>query len=201
VHETAEVSPQASIGAGTRIWHQAQVRQGACIGRECNLGKNVYVDFDVQIGDRVKVQNNASVYHGATIEDGVFIGPHVCLTNDKRPRAVNPDGSLQGEDDWETGRILIRYGAALGAGTIVVTGVTVGIFAMTGAGAVVTRDVPDYGLVVGNPAHLLAYVCPRGHRCAAPAADPASLRCETCGWQRSTYVLPHRQDKREGSTT
>lgn len=184
IEDSAVVSPRAVIGEGTRIWHFAQIRERARIGQDCNIGKSAYVDADVQIGNRVKVQNNASLYHGAIIEDGVFIGPHVCLTNDKRPRAINLDGSLQGEDDWETGHILIRYGAALGAGTIVVTGVTIGTFSLTGAGAVVTRDVPDYGLVVGNPARLIGYVCPRNHRCGGPEADPAALVCKVCGWQR-----------------
>lgn len=185
VVDTAQIAPDAVIGDGTRIWHYVQVREGARIGRQCTLGKNAYVDFEVYIGDRVKIQNNALLYHGAIIEDGVFIGPQVCLTNDKRPRALNADGSLQQEDDWETGRILVRRGAALGAGTIVVTGVTIGTYAMTGAGAVVTKDVPDYGLVVGNPARLLGYVCPSGHRCGDAGTDPATLSCDTCGWRRS----------------
>jgi UDP-2-acetamido-3-amino-2,3-dideoxy-glucuronate N-acetyltransferase len=189
-HATAHVSALSTIGAGTCIWHQAQIRERAHVGRECNLGKNVYIDCDVRLGDRVKVQNNASLYRGAVIEDGVFIGPHVCLTNDKFPRAISPEGSLQGEDDWETGRILVRRGASLGAGTIVVTGLTIGIFALTGAGAVVTRDVPDYGLVVGNPARLIGYVCPRNHRCGGPEADPAHLVCKTCGWQRENDCRP-----------
>ncbi len=110
IHPTADVSPRALIGEGTSIWHQCQVREGAHIGEQCIVGKNVYVDFDVQIGNRVKIQNNCSVYHGATLEDGVFLGPHVVLTNDLFPRAINPDGSLKGNDDWEVGpiRVVLR---------------------------------------------------------------------------------------------
>ena len=159
IHPTADVSPKAMLGAGTRVWHEAQVREGAVIGSNCILGKGVYIDFGVQIGDNVKIQNRASVYHGVTLESGVFVGPHVIFTNDKRPRAVNPDGSPKSDTDWELGLILVREGASLGAGSIIVTGVTIGRYAMVGAGAVVTRDVPDQGLVYGNPARLVGYVC------------------------------------------
>lgn len=178
IHPTAEVSAQAQIGEGTRIWHHAQVREGARIGRNCIIGKNVYVDFGVTIGDNVKIQNNASLYHGVTVEDGVFIGPHVCLTNDKIPRAINPDGSLKSGADWEAGRILLRYGCSLGAGAVVVTGVTIGRWAMVGAGAVVTRDVPDHGLVVGNPARLVGYVCVCGRRLVPLEGN--RMRCPVC---------------------
>jgi acetyltransferase-like isoleucine patch superfamily enzyme len=164
IHPTAEVSPKATLGPGTRVWHQAQVREGAVLGRNCILGKGVYIDFGVQIGDNVKIQNGVSVYHGVTLENGVFVGPHMIFTNDKAPRAINPDGSLKGDADWELGRIVVKEGAALGAGCIIVTGVTIGRWAMVGAGAVVTRDVPDYGLVYGNPARLAGYVCPCGGR-------------------------------------
>lgn len=164
IHATAEVSSLATIGEGTKIWHQAQVRERAHIGRCCIIGKGVYIDFDVVIGDRVKIQNGASIYHGVTIEDGVFIGPHACLTNDKLPRAITPDGQLKRDTDWDVGKILIQYGASIGAGAIILPGVTVGRFAMIGAGAVVTRDVVPHGLVIGNPARLVGLVCACGHR-------------------------------------
>ncbi len=178
IHPTADVSPKAQIGEGTSIWHHSQIREGATIGRECIIGKNVYVDFDVPIGDRVKIQNNCSVYHGATLEDGVFLGPHVVLTNDLYPRAINPDGTLKGNDDWDVGPIRICYGAAVGARAVILPGVTIGRFAMIGAGAVVTRDVPAHGLVIGVPARLIGYVC----ACGRPlvAAD-GGLRCVRCG--------------------
>jgi len=110
IHDTAETSAKAILGSGTRVWHQAQVREGAQIGCNCIVGKGVYIDFDVCIGDNVKIQNYASIYHGAAVEDGVFIGPYACLTNDKRPRAITPDGQLKGGDDWEVGPIYIKYG-------------------------------------------------------------------------------------------
>ncbi len=187
IHPTAEVSPRAVIGEGTSIWHQCQVREGAHLGEQCIIGKNVYIDFDVQIGSRVKIQNNCSVYHGATLEDGVFLGPHVVLTNDLYPRAINPDGTLKGNDDWEVGPIRVCYGASIGARSVLLPGVTIGRFALVGAGSVVTRDVPDYGLVVGAPARLIGYVCACGHRLAPVEGQIDALRCAHCA---ATYHNP-----------
>jgi acetyltransferase-like isoleucine patch superfamily enzyme len=169
IHPTAEVSPKAQIGEGTKIWHQAQVREGARLGANCIVGKGVYIDFDVVIGNNVKIQNGASIYHGVTLEDGAFIGPHTCLTNDKTPRAITPAGDLKRDADWEVGKILVKYGASVGAGAVVLPQVIIGRFALVGAGAVVTRDVPDYGLVYGNPARLHGFVCPCGEKLAAVA--------------------------------
>jgi len=178
IHPTADVSPLAVIGPGTRIWHQVQVRERACIGENCIVGKGVYIDFDVSIGSNVKIQNGVYVYHGVTIEDGVFLGPGVILTNDKFPRAINPDGSLKADADWEVSPILIRRGASIGASAVVLPGVTVGEFAMVGSGAVVTRDVPAHGLIYGNPACLHGYVC----RCGRPLAERENnqWKCEVC---------------------
>ena len=177
IHVTAEVSEQAEIGAGSSIWHQAQVRERAKIGRNCILGKGVYVDFDVTLGDNCKLQNGVWVYHPAEVGDGVFLGPGVIVTNDKRPRAVNMDMSLKSDADWELSPVKIGSGAAVGAGAILLPGVTVGVWAMVGAGAVVTRDVPDYGLVIGNPARLIGYVCPCGRRLMPADSDPTLLTC------------------------
>ena len=178
IHPTAEVSAQAELGAGTRIWHHAQVREGVRLGNQCIVGKGTYIDFDVDIGSNVKIQNYALLYHGATVEDGVFIGPRVCLTNDKLPRAITPDGELKGTDDWEVGPTVVRYGASLGAGALVLPGVTIGAFATVGAGAVVTRAVPDFGLVVGQPARLIGYVCRCGQNLTQ--AENGSYWCTVC---------------------
>jgi acetyltransferase-like isoleucine patch superfamily enzyme len=159
IHPSADVSPQATLGPGTRVWHQAQVRERASLGANCIVGKGAYIDFDVQIGSNVKIQNGVYVYHGASLQDGVFLGPGVILTNDKLPRAINPDGSLKGDADWQVSPTLIQRGAAIGAGSVVLPGVTVGEFALVGAGSVVTRDVPAHGLVYGNPARLHGYAC------------------------------------------
>ena len=178
IHPTADVSANATIGSGTRIWHQVQIREGVCLGTDCIIGKGAYIDFDVQIGSRVKIQNYALIYHGATLEDGVFVGPHACLTNDRLPRAITPTGDLKGDADWEVGRTLVRYGASIGAGAIVLPGVTIGRHALVGAGAVVTHNVPDHALVFGQPARLMGYVCRCGRIMEQRSA--AGFWCETC---------------------
>lgn len=165
IHPTADVSPLASIGDGTKVWSLCQIRDGARLGANCIIGRNCFVDVHVAIGDNVKVQNNCSIYEGVTIEDGVFIGPHVTFTNDLYPRAINPDGSLKSADDWVLGRTRVCYGAALGARTVVVTGTTIGRWAMVGSGTVVTRDVPDHALVVGSPGRVIGWVSANGVRC------------------------------------
>jgi len=159
IHPTAEVSALAQVGAGTRIWAQAQVREYAIIGERCNVGKGVYVDTHVRVGSNVKIQNNVSLFEGVTVDDGVFIGPHVCFTNDMFPRAITLDGTLKGAQDWEISTTHVGYGASLGAGTVVRCGITIGRFALVGAGSVVTRDVAPHALVVGNPARPRGYVC------------------------------------------
>lgn len=164
IHQTADVSQEANIGENVRVWHQAQVREGAIIGDNCIIAKNVYIDKNVEIGDNCKIQNNSSVYHGTKLENGVFIGPHCILTNDKNPRAVNIDGQQKNDNDWEEGKILVKKGASLGAGVIVLPNITLGKYALIGAGSVVTKDVPDYGLVYGNPAKLAGYVCKCGKK-------------------------------------
>lgn len=184
IHPTAEVSENATIGEGTSIWHHCQIRPGARLGKNCILGKGVYVDSDVVIGDNVKIQNYVSVYHGVTVEDGVFIGPHVCFTNDMLPRAINPDGTLKSADDWVVSTTVIRRGASLGANSTIRCGIVIGEWAMIGSGTVVTRDVPDYGLVYGNPGRLRGFACPCGELLkpdqAQAAGDHFTLTCEKC---------------------
>jgi acetyltransferase-like isoleucine patch superfamily enzyme len=124
----------------------------------------VYVDTGVQIGNRAKIQNNVSLFAGVTIEDGVFLGPHVCFTNDLVPRAINPDGSIKGAEDWHIDSTLVKKGAAIGANSTIVCGVTIGEWAMVGAGSVVTKSVPAYALVYGCPARVMGWVTPRGER-------------------------------------
>lgn len=173
IHPSAEVSDLAEIGPGTRIWNHCQVRENARLGRGCVLSKDVYVDAGVEIGDYCKIQNGISVYHGVTLEAGVFCGPHMVFTNDRNPRAINPDGSLKSAADWSLSETRVRRGASIGAGAIIVCGVTIGQWAMVGAGAVVTRDVPDYGLVYGNPARLRGFVSPHGAKMILAARQPA----------------------------
>lgn len=164
VHKTAEVSNKVQIGEGTSIWNEAQIREGAKVGKNCIISKGVYIDKNVIIGNNIKIQNYSCIYHGSKIEDGVFIGPHVILTNDKHPRAINPDYSLKSDKDWEEGKILVKKGASIGANAVILPGTEIGEWALIGAGSVVTKNVPDYGLVFGNPAILKGFVCKCGKR-------------------------------------
>src|SRR5919197_3119547 len=162
VHETADVSPEATLGDGCRVWRQVHIREHAQLGPGCKIGEGVYIGQGVRLGANCKVQNQALLYEGVELEDGVFVGPQVCFTYDFLPRAVNPDGSLKSAEDWHVSRTRVREGASLGAQSVVVTGVTIGRWALVGAGTLVTRDVPDHALVFGNPARVRGWVC----RCA-----------------------------------
>lgn len=158
IHPTAEVSKQTKIGQGTSVWHQAQVREGARIGQNCIIGKGVYIDKGVKIGNNCKLENYSCIFRGATIKDGVFVGPGAFVLNDKYPRAITPGGKLKFDSDWEERQTFIGNGAAIGAGAIVLPGIKINEFALVGAGAVVTKDVPPYTLVCGNPAKIAGKV-------------------------------------------
>ena len=173
IHATADLEADVSVGAGTSIWHRSQIRDGARIGAECVIGRDVFIDEGVRLGDRVKVQNLALVYHGVTVEDGVFIGPNAILTNDRYPRAITATGELARADDWTVSPITLRYGCSIGAGAVVVAGIDVGRFATIGAGSVVTRPVPDHALAVGSPARRIGWVCACGQRLVGDDGSPA----------------------------
>lgn len=188
IHPAAEVSPGASIGANTRVWHQAQIREGAIVGAGCIVGKGVYIDEGVVIGDNCKLENGVFVYRPAILEDGVFLGPGVIVTNDRIPRAITPDGVIKDADGWTASGATIRHGGAVGAGSILLPGVELGRWSMVGAGAVVTVNVPDHGLVVGNPARLIGHVCACGARLdgdpsAAPQLSASCGRITSAGIQ------------------
>ena len=175
----ALVDDDVVIGAGTRVWAHAQVRSGARIGAECVIGAGATVDTGVTIGDRCKVQNAALLYSGVRLGDGVFVGPAAVLTNDRLPRAVNPDGAARARGDWTLSGIVVEDGASIGANATVVAGVRIGAWSMVAAGAVVTRDVPAHALVAGVPARRIAWVCACGQR----AADESEgeIVCAACG--------------------
>lgn len=183
IHKTAEVEEGSQIGENTSIWHFAHIRKGAKIGKNCSLGKSVYIDHDVIIGNNVKIQNNVSIYYKATLEDGVFIGPHVCFTNDNLPRAINPDGSLKSggtnATDWEIEETIVKRGASIGANSTILSGLEIGEFALVGAGSVVTKNIPRHGLVYGVPAKLMGYVC----KCGKKLGDTyfkGKIKCPNC---------------------
>ena len=151
VPTTSIVDETAVIGEGTRIWNFVHVREKAEIGKDCILGDYVYVGRGVKIGNKVKLQNRATVYEGATIGDNVFVGPHVTFTNDFYPRSFNTD--------WKITKTHVKEGASIGARTVIVCGVTIGEYALIGAGSVVTKDIPAYALAYGNPARIRGFVC------------------------------------------
>jgi len=193
IHETADLESDVSVGPRTSVWHRAQVRAGARIGADCVIGRDAFIDEGVVLGDRVKVQNLALVYHGVTVEDGVFIGPNVILTNDRYPRAITATGEVARADDWTVSPITLRHGCSVGAGAVVVAGTDVGPFATVGAGAIVTRDVPPHALVVGSPARRIGWVCACGARLVAGSAQrPAAADHEgdaSCPACASAYAI------------
>ena len=164
IHAQADVDQGTIIESGSKIWELARVRSGAKIGSKTIIGRSAYIDTDVQIGANCKVQNNALIYSPAVIADGVFIGPGAILTNDLNPRAINETGTQKSATDWKVQRVEILYGASIGAGAICVAPVTIGSWAMVGAGAVVIKNVPDFALVVGNPAKQIGWVGKSGSK-------------------------------------
>lgn len=175
----ADVADDAQIGAGSAIWHLAQVREHARLGTDCVIGRGAYIGTGVRLGDACKVQNYALVYEPADLADGVFVGPAAVLTNDTYPRAVNPDGSLKSASDWEPVGVTVRTGASIGARAVCVAPVTIGAWATVAAGAVVTKDVPDHALVAGVPARRVGWVGAAGH--PLEPAGPARWRCPVTG--------------------
>jgi UDP-2-acetamido-3-amino-2,3-dideoxy-glucuronate N-acetyltransferase len=158
IHPTAEIADNARIGNGTSIWHYAQVREDCIVGENVTIGRGVYVGNGVQIGQNSKIQNYSLVYEPAILEQGVFLGPGVVLTNDTYPRAVNPDGTRKTQNDWNSVGVTIREGASIGAGAVCIAPVEIGAWALVAAGSVVTQTVPSYALMVGVPARRLGWV-------------------------------------------
>lgn len=182
VHESSYVDEGAEIGDGTKIWHFCHVMSRAQIGRDCNIGQNVFVGSDVVIGNNVKIQNNVSIYTGVIIEDDAFLGPSMVFTN-----VINPRSHVSRRDEYQ--KTLVSQGASIGANATIVCGVTLGRYAFVGAGAVVTRDVPDYALVYGSPAQIRGWMCECGSKLPFTLkGDGERATCQSCG---DTYVRDH----------
>ncbi|MFQ6064312.1 MAG: acyltransferase [Candidatus Bathyarchaeia archaeon] len=181
VHPTAIVDKAAKIGEGTKIWHFVHIREEAEIGRECVLGHSVYVGKGAKIGNRVKLENRATIYQGVEIKDNVFVGPHVTFTNDPYPRSYSPS--------WKIIPTLVKKGASIGAGTVVVCGTTIGEHAMVGAGSVVTKDIPPRALAYGNPAKIRGFVCKCGRRLMKMEERQKTIlmKCPSCN---EKYEIP-----------
>jgi acetyltransferase-like isoleucine patch superfamily enzyme len=181
VHPTAVIDKTAVIGDGTKVWHFVHVRENAEIGRNCVLGDFVYVGIGVKIGNSVKLENRATVYGGVKIEDKVFVGPHVTFTNDPYPRSFSTD--------WKIVSTLVRKGASIGAGAVVMCGVTIGEYAMIGAGSVVTKDVPSHAIVYGNPAEVRGFACKCGRNLEEGETKRkfVFMKCPFCG---EKYEIP-----------
>jgi UDP-2-acetamido-3-amino-2,3-dideoxy-glucuronate N-acetyltransferase len=173
-HESAFIDEGCRIGEGTKIWHLSHVMSGSTIGARCNLGQNVVVSPDVVIGDNVKIQNNVSIYTGVILEDDVFCGPSMVFTN-----VINPRSHVVRKHEFQ--RTLVKRGATLGANCTVVCGHTIGRYAFVGAGAVVTRDVPDHALILGNPGRLAGWVCVCGVKLVSGSTPPLESACSACG--------------------
>ena len=190
-HESAYIDDGCRIGDGTKIWHFSHVMSGAAIGARCNIGQNVVVSPDVVIGDNVKIQNNVSIYTGVILEDDVFCGPSMVFTN-----VVNPRSHVVRKHEFQ--RTLVKRGATLGANCTVVCGHTIGRYAFIGAGAVVTGDVPDYALVVGNPGRIKGWACVCGVKLASGTTVPKLIVCAACR-KRYSGRPPHELSLLEAS--
>jgi len=187
-HQSCFIDDGCEIGDDTKIWHFTHVMAGARIGERCNIGQNVVVSPEVVVGDNVKIQNNVSLYTGVTLEDDVFCGPSMVFTN-----VINPRSHVPRKNEYR--RTLVKRGASIGANATIVCGHTIGRYAFIGAGAVVTTDVPDYALVVGNPGRISGWMCECGVKMASGAKSPAQTSCRTCG---KTYMTSAGTLRRDG---
>jgi len=171
VHPTSVVNPDSSIGEGTKVWHYSHIMEGVQMGRDCVLGQNVFVGRNVVLGNNVKVQNNVSLYEGVQLEDAVFCGPSMVFTN-----VINPRSEISKKNEFQP--TLVQKGATLGANSTILCGNEIGKYALVGAGAVVTKDVPDYGLVVGNPGRLVGWVCQCGVKLEFSSNEAQCAACD-----------------------
>jgi UDP-2-acetamido-3-amino-2,3-dideoxy-glucuronate N-acetyltransferase len=187
VHESSYVDDGAEIGAGTKIWHFCHIMSRSTIGEKCNVGQNVLVASDVKLGNNVKIQNNVSLYTGVVIEDDVFLGPSMVFTN-----VINPRSHVSRKSEYQ--QTLVKRGASIGANATILCGTTIGRYAFVGAGAVVTRDVPDYALVHGNPARQRGWMCQCGTKLNfSGSVQGENSTCKSCGityFKKGEHIVP-----------
>lgn len=181
IHETTEIEEGAYIGENTVIWQRCIIQKGAVIGKNCNIGANVFIESGVHIGDGVKIKNNIAIYSGVNIEDNVFLGPNCVFTN-----VINPRSFISRKNEFKD--TVIRKGATIGANATLICGNVIGSYAMVGAGAVVTKDVPDYALIIGNPGRIAGYVC----KCGCKLDN--EWKCKECG---KLYMMNHGKISRK----
>ena len=186
VHLSSFVDDDVQVGEGTKIWHFCHIMSGARIGKNCKIGQNVFIDRDVKVGNNVKIQNNVSVYRGVTLEDNVFCGPSMVFTNVFNPRSAYP------RDISEYRKTLVKKGATIGASATIICGVTLGRSAFIGAGTVVTKDVPDYALVYGNPARIKDWMCECGMKLEF---NGDFAKCKVCG--KEYKMMDEKKVRRE----
>lgn len=188
VHESSYIDEGAEIGAGTKIWHFCHVMPRAKIGERCNIGQNVLVSSDVTIGTNVKIQNNVSLYTGVIVEDDAFLGPSMVFTN-----VTNPRSHVNRKDEYKT--TLVKKGASIGANATIVCGTTLGRYCFVGAGAVVTKDVPDYALVYGTPARVRGWVCQCGEQLNFEGERAVCSKCGDAYRKQDSVITPERGEK------
>lgn len=199
VEATAEVAPGVCLGEGSSIWHFAQIREGAVLGKNCIIGRGAYVGPGVHLGNNCKVQNYALIYEPASLDEGVFVGPAVILTNDQYPRAINSDGRQKSGDDWRHVGVTVRRGASIGARAVCVAPLTIGAWALVAAGSVVIKDVPGFALVAGVPAVQIRWVGTAG--IPLEKAGGGIWRCPTTGdtYSEENGILSQNSDPESDS--
>lgn len=181
IHETADVEPTADLGSGVHVWHHAHIRDDAVIGDNTVIGAGAYIGVGVHLGSNCKIQNGAQIYEPAWLANGVFVGPQAVLTNDRFPRAITPGGTLKSKDDWNAVGVAVHHGATIGAHATIIAPVTIGAWAMVGAGSVVTKDVPSYALMVGTPAIQVGWISESGYRLSEVSGAEKTFSCPVSG--------------------
>lgn len=179
----------ATVGKGVAIYDNSFVRKGAVIGDCCKIARGVYIDGMAVIGNNVKIQNRNNISNGVILKDGVFVGPNVTFSNDKYPRAINADGTLKNVTDWKLEHTVVETGASIGAGAVIICGVVIGEWSMIGAGAVVTKNIPPYAMVIGNPAKIKAWVSKSGYKMDYIKKDAHHAHF-FCNIEKETYKIP-----------